>query len=173
MKNFKSIFVALVLILMVVSSCKKNDDPQPTTQNNNNNNSNPQTWTTKTLEFYTDGNTGSDIARLYVGEDQTNPTSRGSLMGFIRQKTSACIEPNTGLQVDITKTGRYYYESRRGLVSTGFTVTHAGYIDVANDGTVTLTQTTYPGGTQIMSYVDCSFPRFTVFYTDRPSNYND
>jgi hypothetical protein len=154
--------ILLTFMTFIVLSCKKKEEPTPSDQDGKNNN-NPS-FTTKTVEFYLSGSTGSDIAVFYVGEDQVNPTYRGSLMGYPREKTSACIEPHAGGQIQITHAGRYYYESRKGLISTGFTTTHAGYFDVASNGKITITQTMQPSSPGVL-YEDCPDEEcFTVYY---------
>ncbi len=163
MKNIISLLIVLALALTIVSCGDKSEDPAPTNQNINN--TNPQTWTSKTFKFWQEGSTGSEISKVYLGMNQSSLTNYGSLALYQRQKTSVCNETSSGAQATVTQTGRYYYQFQRGLDVSGYTVTHAGYIDIANDGVVTLTETTSPTALPV-EYTNCGpdNPRFTVNY---------
>lgn len=166
MKNITALFAMLVLAFTVVSCSDKSNDPTPTNQNVNNGNNTP-TFTAKTIEVYYKGELVSEISQFYMSADQANLTLKGSLMGFKRVKNGACIEPNDGLPIEIIASGRYYFEARRGWQSTGFTMSHAGYIDVTQDGVITLTQTAAPSGTLGVEFNPCSFNeknRITIHY---------
>jgi len=173
MKNIISLLTAFAFVCSI-ASCSKKDNPQPSTQNSNSNNTtNTPTFAAKpvTTYFYYGYNTPAVLTCNFGKKDSIKFIGTVSQK---RQKTSMCIEPDHYEYTTISAAGRYYYEFYNGANKNALVKTHAGYIDVASDGSVTNTVTMQTGTNQSVTVSYCG-DRYslTVYYADKLSTYND
>jgi hypothetical protein len=154
MKPSKIFLFTLILVCLIAACSKKKSDPTPTTNTNNNN---PITFPSNmvaawyTQEYsagsptYTSATpmSGGNNAAVYFSKDSLQTNYNGVASGYPRQKTFVCDEPSGGLQLKVTSAGKYYYRVEYGTINPGYIVVARGVINVASDGTMTLS-TQYP-----------------------------
>ena len=158
MKNIISLLITFSIVF-ATTSCSRKDDPQPATPTTPTGGTGGTTIS-KTIQFYQSTTTTGKYSELYFSKDQANLVDLSGLNNFKRTKNSACIEPNPGFSVPLTSTGRYFYKITTGNAASGYVSTFEGYIDVTQNGIITLTQTVGSG----LVYENCSTSSFTATY---------
>jgi hypothetical protein len=158
MKNKLFFTVVSIFLIVSISSCHKKNSIDPAKTPGN---SSSGTFSATTMGWYSQGTFNNENVTMYVSKDSLEPNYNGAASNYQRVKTSACIEPTSGLVVHIASAGKYFYRAEYGDLGAGFTVVTRGFINVAADGSMTLTEYVLdPAWRTFME--NCNPYRFTV-----------
>lgn len=162
--------ILIALTGLLILSCKKND-PQPSTlpTGGGNTTGGGSTTLNKTVHFYSHTpsiNKSSFAIYLYSNQNDKGNTSYTYRLGMateLTNNTSGCFSTSFVIK-SFTQTGTWYYQIRNGGLATS-QIIFEGSLNVATDGSITVTETLTPTGDHI-NYENCTTAKgsFSIEY---------